>query len=49
MNTIKDSFSNKTKNGFSKALFNGNGNITGLALCVLIVLICLLVVVGILS
>ena len=44
MNTRKDSFLTKYK-----TLFSGNENITGLSLCILIVLICLLIVVGVLS
>ena len=49
MNTRKDSFLTKLKKEFFRTRFNGNENITGLSLCILIVLICLLIVVGILS
>jgi len=49
MNTIKGSFPDKLKNEFFKTHFNGNANTTGLCLCILLILTCLLVLVGILS
>jgi len=49
MNTGKDIFFTKNKNGLLKAFSGGNIYIAGLSSCILIVLICLLVLVGILS
>jgi hypothetical protein len=49
MNTIRRSLSNKLNNEFFKTHFNGNANTTGLCLCILLILTCLLILVGILS
>jgi hypothetical protein len=49
MNTRKGSFPDKLKKEFFKTHFTGNTNITGLSLCILLILTCLLLLVGILS
>lgn len=49
MNTIRRSLSNKLNNEFLKTHFTGNANTTGLCLCILLILTCLLILVGILS
>ena len=49
MDTRKRSFPDKLKKEFFKTHFNGNINTTGLWLCILLILTCLLLLVGILS
>jgi len=49
MNTRKRSFPDKLKKEFFKTHFTGNTNTTGLSLCILLILTCLLLLVGILS
>ncbi len=49
MNTRKGSFPDKLKNEFFKTHFTGNINTTGICVCILLILTCLLLLVGILS